>query len=65
MKTIVLKISGMQCGHCVMAVEQELKKLAVETVKVTIGQAEVGFDETRISESAVRNAIENAGYQVL
>jgi copper chaperone len=65
LKTIVLNISGMQCGHCVMAVEQELKKLAIESVKVTMGHAEICFDENRVSESALRSAIEDAGYQVL
>jgi copper chaperone len=66
MKTQEFIIKGMSCGHCVMAVRKELSRL--ENVKVDdiqIGKAKVEFDETKIQESTIINAIEEAGYKVI
>ncbi len=66
MKQETLKIEGMSCGHCVMAVKKELSKL--ENVKVNdvqIGSADVEFDETKVNEKILADAIEEAGYKVV
>ena len=66
MKRETLKIEGMSCHHCVMAVKKELSKL--ENVKVNdvqIGSADVEFDETKINEKALKAAVEEAGYKVV
>jgi copper chaperone len=66
MKRETLKIEGMSCHHCVMAVKKELSKL--ENVKVNdvqIGSADVEFDETKINEKALEAAVEEAGYKVV
>ena len=60
-----LQIKGMNCGHCVRAVEQALRKVAgVQDVKVSIGQAEVATDGPADGE-ALRAAVQDAGFQVI
>jgi copper chaperone len=66
MKTQEFIIEGMSCGHCVMAVRKELSKLdSVKVNDVQIGKAKVEFDETKIQESRIISAIEEAGYKVI
>jgi copper chaperone len=66
MKTKEFRIEGMSCGHCVMAVRKELTKLEnVKVDDVQIGKAKVEYDESKISEDRIINAIEEAGYKVL
>ncbi|OGU65025.1 MAG: hypothetical protein A2W30_00695 [Ignavibacteria bacterium RBG_16_36_9] len=62
---ITLKIDGMSCNHCVMAVEKNLSQIKLIKFKVTIGSAKVEFDEKEISEEVIIKAIEEAGYQVV
>ena len=64
MKTI-FKIDGMSCQHCVMAVKKEIQKLDVKNLDVKIGEASVEFDETKVSEENIKDAIEEAGYNVV
>ncbi len=64
MTTKEIKIDGMSCGHCEMAVRKELSKLDnVKVKQVKIGQAVVEYDETKIAEQDLYRAIEEAGYQ--
>ena len=65
MTTKEFKIEGMSCGHCVMAVNKELDKLDLAEKKVEIGSAKVSFDETKISEQQVQDAIVDAGYKIV
>lgn len=66
MKTTELKIEGMSCNHCVMAVKKELSKLENVTVKdVQIGSASVEYDENTVNENDLELAIEEAGYKVV
>jgi copper chaperone len=61
-----LKIEGMSCGHCVMAVKKELNKLTDVVVEdVQIGSAKVKYDETKVTEKKIEDAIEEAGYKVI
>ncbi|MEW6196093.1 MAG: cation transporter [Bacteroidota bacterium] len=64
MKSIELKIEGMTCGHCVMAVKKELSKLNLESADVNIGSAQIKFDESKVTIFSIENAIETAGYKV-
>ncbi|GIK20862.1 MAG: heavy-metal-associated domain-containing protein [Ignavibacteriota bacterium] len=59
------KIDGMSCNHCVMAVKKEIQKLDVESLDVKIGEASVKFDEKKVSESQIKEAITEAGYTVI
>ena len=66
MKTQELKIEGMSCDHCVMAVRKELSRLDNVKVKdVKIGSANVEYDESTIDESVLEKAVEEAGYKVV
>jgi copper chaperone len=58
-------VNGMTCSHCVMAVEKELAKLDIDSLKVEIGDVEVDFDPEKLSEEKITNAIKNAGYSVV
>jgi copper chaperone len=58
-------IEGMSCSHCVMAVKKEISKLSVNNLKVEIGNAQVEFDESKLSETKIKQAITEAGYIVV
>ena len=60
-----LKIEGMSCQHCVMAVQKGLSKLNLKKYEVNIGSAEVEFDENQIKDEMIIKAIEDAGYKVI
>ena len=61
-----IRIQGMTCHHCVMAVKKELMKIPDLVVKeVSIGSALVQFDEKKVTESRIAAAVEEAGYQVV
>ncbi|MFN0159337.1 MAG: heavy-metal-associated domain-containing protein [Bacteroidota bacterium] len=63
MKAMELKIEGMTCGHCVMRVKNELSKLAgVMVMDVQIGSARVEYDESKVNQADLANAIDEAGY---
>lgn len=64
MKTVI-KIDGMSCQHCVMAVKKEIQKLDVKNLEVKIGEASVEFDESIIDVQNIEKAIEDAGYIVV
>ena len=63
--SITLKIDGMSCNHCVMAVQKNLSKIKLIKFEVAIGLAKVEFDENEIKEEAIIKAIEEAGYKVI
>ncbi|HKJ81316.1 MAG TPA: cation transporter [Ignavibacteriaceae bacterium] len=66
MKTAELKIEGMSCNHCVMAVKKELSKLEnVKVEDVQIGSAKVEYDENKVDTKAFVEAIEEAGFKLL
>ncbi len=65
MKTESLKIEGMNCNHCVMAVKKELSKLNLKLNDVTIGSANIEYDETKLSKKEIENAISEAGYKLV
>ncbi len=66
MTHVDLRIGGMSCHHCVMAVRKELEKLpGVKVNDVTIGSASVEFDETKTRNEALADAVKEAGYEVL
>ncbi|KMY46008.1 copper resistance protein CopZ [Bacillus sp. FJAT-27916] len=67
MKTDVLKVSGMSCGHCVKAVEESVGGLAgVKTVAVDLngGKVEVSYDESAVTLDAIKETIDDQGYEV-
>lgn len=65
MITEKLKIEGMSCGHCVLAVRKELSRLPVKVKDVSIGSAEIEYDESKLTTDEIKKAVRNAGYSVI
>ncbi len=67
METKVLQIEGMSCDHCKKAVTDALKAIdGVHSVDVDVaaGKATVSFDPGRTTLAALKEAVEEAGYDV-
>jgi copper chaperone CopZ len=47
-----------------MAIKKELSKQQLESFEVEIGKVSVVFDESKISENKISEAIEEAGYKI-
>ncbi|MEC0175040.1 copper ion binding protein [Paenibacillus favisporus] len=66
MKTITLNVNGMSCQHCVNSIEGALKQIGAEgKVNLSNASVEVQFDETKITESKIKETIEDQGYDVV
>jgi copper chaperone CopZ len=66
-ETLDLTVTGMTCGGCENAVTRTLSKLnGVSEVKASHAEdrVRVTFDETRLTQAAIRTAIEGLGYAV-
>lgn len=62
----VFDVTGMTCGHCKASVEEEVGEVAgVSLVIATPATGKVVVEGANISEDAVRDAIAEAGYQVV
>ncbi|MEC4683101.1 MAG: cation transporter [Nitrospirota bacterium] len=60
-----LKISGMTCNHCVMAVSKALKEVAgVEKVEVSLERGEAKVSGSALRERLVA-VVKEEGYEVL
>ena len=65
MQKLTLEIGGMSCGHCVGAVKKALGGLAgVQVDDVQIGTATVEYDPAKVNTDAIRDAVDDAGYEV-
>lgn len=64
MKTI--KIKGMSCQHCVMAVTKALSGIdGIENVKVDLDEGSATYDETKsVDMEKIKSRVEEAGYEV-
>ena len=62
-----IKIKGMSCQHCVMAVQKALGGIdGVKDPKVNLETGEATFDEAGpVDMNRVREAVQKAGYQVV
>lgn len=65
MEQTVLRIDGMSCGHCVSRVQKALSRVeGVHVDQVEIGSARVTYDPERVPLQRIREAVEDAGYEV-
>jgi copper chaperone len=63
-EVLVYTVSGMSCGHCKAAVEDEVSAVAgVELVVADFVSKRVEVKGVRLDDGAIRAAIENAGYE--
>jgi len=62
-----IKIEGMSCNHCVMAVQKALSGIdGARNVNVDLQKGEATFDEAApVDMNAVREAVKKAGYHVV
>lgn len=61
-----IKITGMSCQHCVMAVTKALSAVdGVKDVKVDLMSGLATFEETKpVDPKIIENAIKKAGYEI-
>ena len=63
----VLRVEGMSCNHCKMAVETAVKKLTGMTtaeVDLAAKTLTVEFDNDKTSAEEIRHAVEETGFEV-
>ena len=66
MAEITLKIEGMSCQHCVMAVKKAIDCIdGVNSSTVVVGSATVTYDSAKTNADAISSAVRNAGYKVV
>ena len=68
METAKLQVQGMSCQGCVASVTRVLKAVpGVSDVSVTLqpSMATIGYDAAQTNVSALKTAIEDAGYGVI
>ena len=68
METITLDIGGMTCQGCVGSVTRVLRAtpgVSDAQVSLSPGKAQVTYDPARTDTSALRKAVEDAGYDVV
>ena len=59
-------VSGMSCGHCAAAVSEEVERVpGVSGVDVDLPSGRVVVRGEGFSDDAVRDAVDEAGYEVV
>ncbi|TCO33314.1 copper chaperone CopZ [Kribbella steppae] len=69
MTTTTYSVTGMTCGHCTAAVTEEISKLiGVKDISIDLvagGTSAVHVtSESALDEAAVREAVDEAGYEL-
>jgi len=61
-----IKIKGMSCQHCVMAVTKALSAIdGIKDVKVDLKSGQASYDETKpVDVKVIADAVKKAGYEV-
>ena len=65
--TATYAVAGMTCGHCVASVTEEVQELpGVEQVEVSLESGTLQLTSSRpLDETALRGAVEEAGYTLV
>lgn len=67
-QNISLSVDGMTCGHCKMTVEKTVKALdGVASAEVDLAAKKVAitFNPDKVSVAAIKEAIDDQGYDVI
>ncbi len=65
-ETAVLHVEGMSCEHCAARVKKALEGLkAVKRAEVDLGKKEVMVTGKNLQQMEMKQAVEEAGYQVV
>lgn len=63
MEKIELKIGGMSCSHCVMALTKELRKISgIKILNVEIGKAVIETNNPEGKNEEIKKAVEETGF---
>ncbi|NOU93557.1 copper chaperone [Paenibacillus sp. LMG 31456] len=66
MQNVTLHVEGMSCGHCVNSVESALKNIGAKgQVELSTKTVQVQFDEGKLTLEAIKETIEEQGYDVV
>jgi copper chaperone CopZ len=66
MSTRIYTVDGMSCGHCVSAITGEVTKVSgVSDVEVDLAARTVTVTGETLDDTAIRDAIDEAGYSVV
>jgi copper chaperone len=61
-----IKIEGMSCNHCVMAVKNALSEIVgVSSINVELENKKAIVEGKNLSDENLKEAIEDAGYDVI
>lgn len=62
-----VKIKGMSCQHCVMAVTKALKEIdGLQDITVDLEKGEAYFKEIKpVDKAVIKDRIKKAGYEVV
>lgn len=61
-----ISIQGMNCSHCVKAVQGAVSAIpGVLALEVVVGSAKVSYDDAKTSLEAIAKAVEDEGYKVV
>jgi copper chaperone CopZ len=65
MQTLTYSVPGISCGHCRAAITSEVAKLAgVNAIDVDVQSTVVTVSGAGVSDAAIRDAIDEAGYDI-
>lgn len=67
MQKELIKVDGMSCNHCKMAVEAAVKKITgVAAAEVNLAEKtlQVEYDNEKADMAIIRQAVEDAGFEV-
>jgi copper chaperone len=65
MTTVTMKAPDISCGNCVAHIEKDISELeGVESVKAEVDSklVQVRYDETKLSQEQIDEAMDEAGY---
>ncbi|MGZ9584540.1 cation transporter [Paenibacillus marinisediminis] len=66
MNTITWTVEGMSCGHCKASVEKAVAALEAKAeVFLSEKKVTITYDEAKTTQDALREAIEDQGYDVV
>jgi copper chaperone len=65
MQHATLQVNGMSCQHCVNSIEKAVKEIGGSaSVDLKSNTVTVEYDENKLSLDAVKEAIEEQGYDI-
>ncbi|MDR1000197.1 MAG: copper ion binding protein [Clostridiales bacterium] len=68
MEKLMLKVEGMSCGHCEIAIQDAVRKLSgIKKVKASKRKKEaiIDYDASIVGVEQITKAINDTGYQVV